>query len=273
MPAKRLLLVASFSILASCAAGCASETSDSENADDNGSEEALTEGWTRLGLGVAYKSTGNGPGVYIGYAGYSVKDSWSCAWTDELYRVRLQRLGIGNLYCVQGPRDAGYNAKEIANSKLTAHLQAGPGPDAPFIFVSAHSSGTYVANEFFDQISHDTISKIVYADLDGGGITAAHVHAMKHVIFAYAQDTTLGSGLSANAGGMESLGSEFGNTSLRIRQDHSGCHSGAKWCLHDILITTKPHDPDRFDLHDDYTDFASRPIQTAWVDAVTPFLQ
>src|SRR5262245_35650234 len=132
MPARRLLLVASFSILASCAAGCASET-DSEDAENSPSEEALTEGWTRLGLGVAYKSTGDGNGVYIGYAGYSVKDSWSCAWTDELHRVRLKRLGIGNLYCVQGPRDAGYNAKEIANSKLTAHLQAGPGPDAPFI--------------------------------------------------------------------------------------------------------------------------------------------
>lgn len=268
MPARRLLLLASAFVVLS---GCASETSD-DGADSNSGEDALTEGWTRLGVGVAYKHTGDGDGVWIGYAGYSVKDTWSCAWTDELDRVRLKNLGIGHLYCVQGPRDAGYNAKEIGNSKLVAHLQAGPAPDAPFILVAAHSSGGYVANEFFDQVSSTTLSKVVYADLDGGGPSAAHVHTMKHVMFVYAEDTTLGSGRSANAGFMESEGAQFGHTTFRVKQDHSGCHSGAKWCLHDLVITTKPHDPDRFDLQHDYTDFAGRPVQVQWVDAIAPFL-
>src|SRR5260221_10189359 len=94
MPARRLLLLASILVMS----GCAAETWSDDAADSESGEGALTEGWTRLGLGVAYKSSGGGNGVYIGYAGYSVKDTWSCAWTDELDRVRLKNLGIGHLY-------------------------------------------------------------------------------------------------------------------------------------------------------------------------------
>ena len=37
--------------------------------------------------------------------------------------------------------------------------------------------------------------------------------------------------------------------------DGSGCVSGAKWCLHDTLITTHPHNPHSFDLASDYRRF------------------
>src|SRR5437763_9055148 len=68
MPARRLLLLASMLVIS----GCAAESAPDDAADSESGQDALTEGWTRLGLGVAYKSTGDGNGVYIGYAGYSV---------------------------------------------------------------------------------------------------------------------------------------------------------------------------------------------------------
>lgn len=263
---KKWVAIGSIAFVAACGGGTMQD--DAVSGDD-----ALTSDWTPVGTGVAYKNTGSGAAVWIGYAGYSVKDTWSCAWTSELDRVRLAHLGIGHLYCVQGPRDAGYDAREIGNSKLAAHLAAGPAADAPFVLVAAHSSGAYVADELLRDLPPETLAKVVYANLDGGGIDASLVRGMKHAAFVYAQDTTLGSGLSANAGFMQSQGSELSSPAIRVRQDHSGCNSGAKWCLHDLVITTKPHDPNRFDLEDDYTDFAGRPVQTAWIDAIATYLE
>ena len=70
---------------------------------------------------------------------------------------------------------------------------------------------------------------------------------------------------------MESLASEFGGLT-KLPMDHSGCHSGAKWCLHDLLITTRPHNPDTFDLVKDYTDFAGHPVQDGYIRVLEPIL-
>ena len=58
--------------------------------------------------------------------------------------MRLKQLGVGHIFAVKGPRDAGYNAAEVGNSKLAAKLVAGGNESlakkAPFIFIAAHSS-------------------------------------------------------------------------------------------------------------------------------------
>ena len=261
------------------ACGCSGSTND-DGAVTDGDGAALTAGWTVLGNGVAYKNTGAGDAVFIGYAGYSVTLDRSAAWVDALFAARLETLHVGHLYAVRGPSDPGYNNKDIANTKLDTHLIGGPAPDAPFVMVAAHSSGSYVASEMFGQVfegSHDPAHalahKVVYADLDGGGLDAHLIASLKKVAFVWAQDTTLSQGRSANAGGMEALGAEHGNLGVRLVADHSGCHSGAKWCLHDLLITTRPHDPSTFDLVRDYTDFVGRPVQSAWIRSLEPFLQ
>ncbi len=92
--------------------------------------------------------------------------------------------------------------------------------------------------------------------------------SLKKIAFVWAEDTTLSHGRSANSGGMESLGEDHARSGLRLVVDHSGCHSGAKWCLHDLLITTRPHDPNTFDLARDYTDFTGRPVQDGWIRAL-----
>ena len=258
-------------------AGCAANTDDPDT--EQGSAEALTDGWTSLGTGVAYKDTGDGDGVWIGYAGYSVQQDWSIAWTEELHRTKLKALGVGHLYAVKGPNDAGYNAREIANTKLGAHLIAGPGDSASFILVAAHSSGTYVAHELLGQLEDrgsDTAAlrkKIVYANLDGGGtgFTESIASSLKHTAFVYAQDPVAGS--SANASVMQSLAPAYGTTAIRVNGAGSHCNSSARWCLHDLLITTKPHNPAMYDLHDDYTDFDDRPVQSQWIDALASHLE
>ncbi len=71
---------------------------------------------------------------------------------------------------------------------------------------------------------------------------------------------------------MESVGKTYGVASARIVSDRTGCTSGSRWCLHDALITTKPHDPHACDLARNYTDFVDRPVQSAWVDTIADSL-
>lgn len=270
-------------LVASCAVGCASETSEGEEGDGEQSAEAISEaektcdGWDDVGLGVSYKNVGGGNAIFIAYGGYSAQGRYSCAWSMALHAARLRALGVGHVFGVKGPRDAGYGAREIGNSKLNAKLAAGGAESlaakAPFILVAAHSSGSYVANEFFGQVRDDaTLHKTVYANLDGGGIDGSIVRELRRVAFVYAEDTTLSAGRSSNAGTMESLGASYGHTAVRLRVDHTGCASGARWCLHDAVITTKPHNPQMYDLGRDYVDFVGRPVQTGWIDAVASYL-
>ena len=44
-------------------------------------------------------------------------------------------------------------------------------------------------------------------------------------------------------------------------------------CLHDLLITTRPHNPNAFDLVRDYTNFVGRPVQTGWIRALESSLR
>lgn len=291
---RRVLPSIALLALAACVPGCAAETDDGDDMPEvEQNAEAITEaertctGWDNVGLGISYKNTGDGDGIFIGYGGYSVHGQWSCAWSSALHAARLKQLGVGHVFAVKGPRDAGYNAAEVGNSKLAAKLVAGGNESlakkAPFIFIAAHSSGSYVAHELLNQLYNPsrpvdaadlTNEKIVYANLDGGGgLSSRVIGKLRRVSYVWAEDTTLRNGRSANWSSMTSLGDANGNTDLRIVTDRTTCNSGAKWCIHDAVITTKPHDPNRFDLARDYTDFVGRPVQTQWVDALTTYLR
>ena len=279
--ATRALVVASLVFACGCggSTGTTGTDGDAESLDPD--ESALTGGWSAIGNGVAYKSTGAGDGVFIGYAGYSVTIDRSAAWVDALVDARLRTLHVGHVYAVRGPTDPRYAAKDIGNTKLAAHLVGGPGPAAPFVLVAAHSSGSYVAHELLGQVfdgdrdpDHVLANKVVYADLDGGegGLDAHIFSALHHIAFVWADDTKLSQGRSANGFLMESLGEQHPHGGIGLIVDHSGCESGAKWCLHDLLITTRPHNPATFDLVRDYTDFAGRPVQDGWIRQLESYL-
>jgi hypothetical protein len=279
--AMRRVLLPALLLLAIAAAGCAAD-GEQEEEEEALSEDALVAGYTSIGNGVAYKKvTGGGDAVFIGYGGYSVQLDWSCKWSDALLAAKLSQLGVGHIYAVKGPNQPGYGAREIANTKLGAHLLAGPAANAPFVLVAAHSSGAYVAHELLDQLddrgasTEPLRSKIVYANLDGGGggLTTAIAGSLRHVAFVWAQDPVKGK--STNHGTMIALGNAYGSPAIRIDVAQSGCNAGAKWCLHDLVITTRPHNPSTFDLQKDYTTFTGngRAVQTQWIDALAAHLE
>ena len=283
-PARRLrhlrLLLAAPALLALAAcAGPDPATGEIEVGEDEGAQTVAADGWSSVGAGVAYRRVGEGDAVFVAFGGYSARDAWVRAWASELARARLGELGVGHLYAVRGPSDPGYRAREIGNSALAAHLARGAGPDAPFVLVAAHSSGAFVAHELLGALrtsgERALLGKLVYANLDGGGSGLARelVRGLRRAAFVYAVDPTLGAGRSANAGAAESLASAYGSAPVKLTVRGSGCRSGAKWCLHDLLVTTRPHDPGAYDLARDYTHFDGRPVQTGWVDALTEDLR
>src|SRR5205085_5637360 len=113
--------------------------------------------------------------VLVVYGGYTAEDEYVRRWGDELVRARGAALDVGHLYAVRGPNQSGYANREIANSKLAAHLGDGRAAGASSIVVLAHSSGVFVAGELIGMLEAgrggvpaDTLSKVRLFSLDGG---------------------------------------------------------------------------------------------------------
>ena len=240
-----------------CLVGCGgtAEQAASDSADVTSTTPGA-DGWQAVGIGVSYRQISSGDKVFLGYGGFGADPEAAKGWVTELWRARLSELGVGHLYAIRGPADVGYAGAEIGNSKIVAHLRA-HGPDGD-ILVAAHSSGSYVAHELLRLVDRQTLSKIAYYNLDGGGsgLTSEIVGGLRAAYFVYAIDGGLAQGRSANAATMISLGRAYRSAkTFEVVADGSGCVSGAKWCLHDTLITTHPHNPHSFDLASDYRRF------------------
>ncbi len=246
--------------------------------DDGTSDGPPNRDWAMVGNGVMYQQVNSGNATLIAYGGYSAKLAYSGAWAEELVNAKLGAADVGHIYAVKGPADPGYSAREIANTKLRAHLKALSTATGP-VYIVAHSSGSFVAHELFQQ-SHaagetELLARISYADLDGGGagLTATIVGELGAVRFVYARDPLLASGRSQNAGAAMSLANTYagqGATLFEVTVPNTGCNSGAGWCLHDVVITHRPHDPQSYDLARDYTDFVGRPVTTEYLDGLLP---
>lgn len=263
------LRFAAITTIALVVAACSSSAVE----DSEGTDEALTAGtWTSIGFGIGGSMAGTGPNILVACGGYSATDADSRAWAIALaHSPSLASLDIGPVYAARGPRDASYAGREIGSSKLAAAL-ARQVASARFVIVVGHSSGAFVADELFTEVAPEVRSKIVYFALDGGthALTNSLVSQMKGVYFVNAKDTAKGE--SHNASAMRSLHSAFHASHLfTVNANGSGCSSGATWCLHDTLITTRPHNPNMFDLADDYQQFGgARRVVTSYIDqAVT----
>ena len=67
---------------------------------------------------------------------------------------------------------------------------------------------------------------------------------------------------------MMALGARYASAGgvLEVNAARSGCAAGAKWCLHDALVTERPHNPETFDLEKDYQGFLpDRPAAVAYL--------
>jgi hypothetical protein len=258
-------------LLAACASP-ADEGADDDFADgeqivlDDGKADGST--WTSIGTGVIYQRQNTGDAVLIAYGGYTARLVDSAGWASELVDAHLGADDVGHVYAVRGPADAGYAAREIANSKLRAAL-ATLAPGTSKIYIVAHSSGAFVAHELLQQLhtraDADTLARIAYANLDGGGsgLSTAIVEALGGIAFVFARDPAVG--LSRNAGSMRANASTYDVPAFEVVVSSTGCISS--WCLHDVVITHRPHDPNSFDLARDYTDFVNREVTTEYFAA------
>lgn len=260
---------------------CGTEDDDLEFDDTDQLDELAALGgkadgleWASIGNGVVYQRVNAGDGVLIAYGGYTARLVHSTAWGTELVNEKLGAAGVGHIYAVKGPAQASYAAREIGNSKIKAHL-ATIGSDAP-IYMVAHSSGSFVAHELLQQLhsagSTDVLDRIAYANLDGGGsgLSSAIAAELGQLAFAYARDPARGR--SQNSSTAIALAQVYAAhaTLFEVTVDNTGCNSGAGWCLHDVVITHRPHNPAMFDIARDYTDFEGRPITTEYLDPFLP---
>jgi len=237
---------------------------------------AAASGWLPVGAGVSCRDTGRTRvyGTYIAYGGWGVKEVWARAWVDEVYRTALAHRGIRYLCAVRGPAAVDYAGREIGNAALAEWLLARP---RGLVIVAAHSSGSFVAHELLAELAtmgprgSALLGRMVYYDLDGGesGLTPGIVDQLRRAYFVYAEDSTTAT-RSANAATMIALGTQYAAKGgvLVANASRSGCKAGAKWCLHDALVTERPHNPETFDLEKDYQGFLpDRPAAVAYLAA------
>jgi hypothetical protein len=232
----------------------------------------------QVGHGVAFKDTKNpaGENLFIGYAGYRVTIASAEAWVDALHEVSLASRGVRYLWAVQGPNERTYSNLEIGNSTIITTMLPLVGPRTRFVLVAGHSSGSFVAHELLGQLAGGmdprsvTAGRVVYFNLDGGasGLTTSAVGRLRHAYFVAAHDGKTGTD-SPRLATMRSLGTRYAPAGGYWPNDAggSGCHEGAQWCLHDALITTRPHAPTNASSELDYSDFSGRNACHSWIDA------
>jgi hypothetical protein len=232
----------------------------------------------QVGHGVAFKDTQNpaGESLFIGYAGYGVKLASAEAWVEALHEASLAARGVRYLWAVQGPNDRLYSNLEIENSKILTTLLPLVGRRTRFVLVAGHSSGSFVAHELLGRLAGGmdpqgvTAGRVVYFNLDGGadGLTTGSVGRLRRAYFVAARDAKTGTD-SPRMASMRFLGATFASAGgyWQSDADGSGCQEGAQWCVHDALITTRPHASTTASPQLDYSDFTGRQACHSWIDA------
>ncbi len=244
--------------------------------------------WFKIGTGLYYGVTNNysGNDIAISFGGWQAKQEWVNKWSEELFNTKLKELRVQHLLSVKGPDDVCNKKKEIELKKLAEFVKniiyATYFIDN--VIVIAHSSGSFVANEFLNimygenGIAKDSfyINKVLYFNLDGGiggddcgsSIDTSVIRYIKKVYAVAAFDST-NNKYSSNYQTMKELARLFGDKSELILIDASDSNCIDKWCLHDVLITTKPHNPEKYNLEKDYQIFdTERKVQTKYLDVL-----
>lgn len=241
-----------------------------------------------------------GKNVLITCGGYKAELGWVSAWTQALYYKRLKDYNIGLICIIKGPRDEYYDSREIDIKTLTSRIvSAYQQYDLNETIIIAHSSGVFPVHQMFDLLysggkegmalskkgvksaNYDsrgiTKNRISYIMLDGElgipkgyALTADMVKHLKRVYSVYAIDDKTGtrSGLYHEAIKVKQRYPDM-TTDYIVRSQNSGCNKGAKWCVHQTVITTKPHNPAGYDLERDYQFFGDgREVVDEFMDRV-----
>lgn len=246
-------------------ANSAAPVDGSSDASEDGAAEPLFGPFAPFSNGITVAEGSGDHDVFV-YGGYTAKLPSVEAWAKAL--LPAAALRPRHIYAIQGPQDVNYAAKEIANSSIVARYLRDPAPTT--VTVIAHSSGSYVAHEFLSQLDSAGLldgggalaGKVNFRNLDGGtGLPETTAKKLHTILCVYAEDATLPQGRSANAATMLA-GCAAGAKPFRVGYSSmpTGCNDGARWCLHDAVVTTRPHNPANFDLARDYADFQGRAV-------------
>jgi hypothetical protein len=226
-----------------------------------------------VGNGVASKDTGNprGNSIALIYGGYQSSLDGVKGWTTALYKATLKDRGVRHIFAIQGPADVQYTAKEIGNTKISAALLPKIDDKTKFILLFGHSSGSYVAHEFLQQVASGRDpdgkmnDKLVYFNLDGGYryFTAAIGAKVKKT---YWVSPRAGQLTGFNAGDMQLGANTYKNKGGLILFDASGAGCTSNGCAHDSLLISKPHNPGGATPGKDYDDYSGgRTVVTKFV--------
>jgi len=202
--------------------------------------------------------------IFIGFAGWTVKQNWVNNWVNSLNEFYLNKKSFGKLYSVKGPNDVLFkNKSDINIDSLIIHLKTQINENIEIV-ISAHSSGSFVANYFLNNLlnSVNEIPYITYFNLDGGigeeetyldSNSALKITKIYPVsVFDKSKNT-----YSANHQTMIEFAELYKNAEhIQINISQSSCDKNGIWCLHDRLIITNPHNPTTFDLEKDYNNFS-----------------
>lgn len=235
--------------------------------------------WQIIGTGVNYRSSNltstneNNTYILITYAGWNVKDIEAKTWTDRLMAKSLlnqhQVYNIKHVYAVRGPIESNYVSKEIQNSKLIEHMHLID--NVKRIIIIAHSSGSFVADEFFAQLftkittnpTYESLRRrIVFYNLDGGTRPSRFDDTFINTLFSSIHFVWASSSISSmnsmNSATMIAAKNYYSFTylnikSLEVKATKAKCLNSK--CLHDALIIQSPWDPNAYDTAKDYTLF------------------
>lgn len=244
--------------------------------------------WIKLGDGVQYASTDNysGNNIFIGFGGWNTKQELVNNWCYELYKAKLKEIGVQNIFSVKGPDKPCYDDREIDLNVLAEYvknmIKASFAVDK--IIIAAHSSGSFVAHDLLEilygnnGIATDSIylNKIYYFNLDGGiGGSKCGVELKPEVVnrlakvYAVVAYDPLADLYSQNIEAMKKLTELFKDKSELLTLDVTGSGCFAPWCMHETVITKKPHNPEKFDLEKDYGLFDdAHPVQTDYLEVL-----
>lgn len=217
-----------------------------------------------VGNGVAKRELNGASGVaFIFYGGWQASLGAVQDLVDEYLRStqRLPRAA----YAVQGPKDSNYASREIANSSVVSDLLAAS-PALGRLVIVGHSSGTYVARELLDLLDSRGMPsglEIDFYNLDGGQVVNQLALKPNNYFAVYARGASGSESFYAQAMRSEAQAAKnlgINASTIGIDASGSGCQvgsTGGRWCLHDAVIITRPHNSDRFDLAKDYTQFSA----------------
>jgi hypothetical protein len=245
--------------------------------------------WVKLGKGINYGVTNNQSGndIAIIIGGWQAKQEWVNKWSEELFKAKLKDLGVQHLISVKGPDEVCFKSKDI-DIKTLAEFVKNIIYATYFIdkvIIIAHSSGSFVAHDLLNMmygtngIAKDSfyVNKTYYFNLDGGiggsdcGI-AIDTSVINHInkVYAVAVYDSASNLYSANYETMKKLGELYVSKSELILIESKGSDCKSKWCLHDVLIINKPHNPEKYDLEKDYQMFEDkRNVVTKYLEVLS----